>query len=770
MKNFKLLLFVCALLPNIAWAGSNIEKTNNGISFVTQGMDFKIEFYTDDIVRVHKTPTGMPCGKESLVVDLQKSNVGLNVENMDGMVEISSPALIVKVNTKTGGIRFLDKNGRNLILDKDYGTSFSNNLSPDTEDAYVVRNEFLLDKDEPIYGLGQILDNRLSRRNSNHHLQNENMNTISPFFMSIKGYGVYFDNYSISDFEDNPQGLSLESFGTCSDYYFMYGKTADGVVAQMRTLTGKAPMLPLWAYGFFQSKERYKTQDESLEVLKKYRDLNIPIDCIIQDWRYWPEYENDSIWNSFSFDKKRFPDPKKWIDEIHKLNAKLMIVAWPCFAPYSPQRKTFEENGMLLDFISYPPKSGVKPYDVFNPKAREIYWDLLNKGIYSYINNDGWWLDSTEPDHMFPKPEDYELKTYMGTYKTVKNAYSLLHNKEISTRTKAANKDKRVVILTRSGFVGQQEYGSITWSGDVRSTWENLEKQIPAALSFSLMGLPYWNSDIGGFQAYGWHKQGGTKCPEYQELYLRWMQFGFFSTMMRSHGTGLPREIWRFGEKGDWCFDAQEKCINLRYALLPYIYSTSWNVSKYDGTFMRALFMDFPEDKNTHNLGSQFLFGKSIMVVPVTKYNVDSWKIYLPQGVQWYDYWTNEIKEGGEYITRNVDKATIPLYIKAGSIIPFGPKVQYSTQKKWDNLTVKVYPGKDGDFILYEDEFDNYNYENGYYTEIKFSWNDDEKTLVIGDRSGKYKGMISKRKFTVELPTGEKKVVSYSGKKKEVKF
>lgn len=204
MKNFKLLLFVCALLPNIAWAGSNIEKTNNGISFVTQGMDFKIEFYTDDIVRVHKTPTGMPCGKESLVVDLQKSNVGLNVENMDGMVEISSPALIVKVNTKTGGIRFLDKNGRNLILDKDYGTSISNNLSPDTEDAYVVRNEFLLDKDEPIYGLGQILDNRLNRRNSNHHLQNENMNTISPFFMSIKGYGVYFDNYSISDFEDNP--------------------------------------------------------------------------------------------------------------------------------------------------------------------------------------------------------------------------------------------------------------------------------------------------------------------------------------------------------------------------------------------------------------------------------------------------------------------------------------------------------------------------------------------------------------------------------------
>jgi alpha-D-xyloside xylohydrolase len=763
-RAFLLLLF----FPVVSLA-QTFNKIDQGIQFNSQGMNVKVEFYTPSLVRVYKTPQGEDYTNQSWVVQQQKQTTKVAIENKDGFVNLASEKLTVKVNVKTGSIQFLKSNSENLLLDKDYGTNFSTVLAGG-KPTYKIRSEFLLEKDEAIYGLGQILDNKFNRRHSQHHLQNENMHTTSPYFMSIKGYGVYMDNYSISDFEDNKQGLSFECLGKAVDYYFMYGQNADGVVSQIRWLTGKTPMLPLWAYGFFQSKERYKTQDESVDVVKKLRELKIPIDCIIQDWRYWPEYKNDSIWNSHSFDTKRFPDPKKWIDEVHKLNSKLMIVAWPAFAPLSPQRKLFDEKNMILNFDSYPKTSGSKPYDVYNPKGLEMYWESLNKGIYSYIKNDAWWLDSTEPDHMNVKPEDFEVPTFAGPYKTVKNAYSLLHNKGIAINQLATNPFDRVVILTRSGFFGQQRYGSITWSGDVRSTWDNLQKQVPASLNFSLMGLPYWNSDIGGFQAFDWRKSGGNKSPEYQELYLRWMQFGLFSTMMRSHGTGLPREIWNFGKRGDWCYDAQEQCINLRYSLLPYIYSTSWNVSQHDGTFMRALFMDFSEDKKTHDLGTQFLFGKSIMVAPITKYDVKSWEVYLPKGADWFDYWTNEKVIGGTTLQRVVDKVTIPLYIKAGSIIPFGPQVQYATEKKWDNLLVKIYPGADGTFTLYEDEFENNNYQKGQYSEILMTWNEKEQALTIGECKGKYKGMLSKRQFTVKTIAGAEKVVNYSGKSIKVKL
>ncbi len=761
-------IFLLFFLPTFLLA-QTFEKTDQSIQFSSQGMNVRVEFYTPALVRVYKTIQGEDFTSQSLVVNQSKQAVKVDVTSDNGFVNLASEKLKITVNTETGSIRFLKSTGENLLFNIDYGTNFSVVPAGNTS-TYKVRSEFLLEKDEAIYGLGQILDNKLNRRDSKHHLQNENMHTTSPYFMSIKGYGVYMDNYSISDFEDNKQGLSFECLGKAADYYFMFGENADGVIAQMRWLSGKTPMLPLWAYGFFQSKERYKIQDESVDVVKKLRSLNIPIDCIIQDWRYWPEYKNDSIWNSHSFDTKRFPDPLKWIDEVHKLNTKLMIVAWPAIGALSPQRKPFEENNLILNFDSYPGNSGCKPYDVFNPKGIAMYWESLNKGIYSYIKNDAWWLDSTEPDHMNVKPQDFEVPTFMGPYKTVKNAYSLLHNKGIATNQLATNPNDRVVILTRSGFVGQQRYGSITWSGDVRSTWENLQKQVPGALNFSLMGLPYWNSDIGGFQAIGWKKLGGNKSPEFQELYVRWMQFGLFSTMMRSHGTGLPREIWNFGKKGDWCYDAQEMCINLRYSLLPYIYSTSWNVSQHDGTFMRALFMDFPQDKKTHDLGTEFLFGKSILVAPVTKYDVKSWDVYLPKGADWFDYWTNEKTQGGTTLQRKVEKSTIPMYIKAGSILPYGPQVQYATEKKWDNLLLQLYPGADGEFTLYEDEFENNNYQKGEYSEIPMTWNEKEQTLVIGERKGKFKGMLAKRKFTVKSVSGVEKVVNYSGKALKVKL
>lgn len=779
--NKKLLLGLSLLCFCTPFQAQNYQKTSQGLKANTQGMDIEVAFYSPSIVRVYKTPEGKPYEKKSLIVVKSPGQTPVEFSENGKNIRMKSAEMQVELNPLTGGIYFYDATGRELLKDKDYGTSFAPKEDAGTA-SYQVRGSFLLEKDEPVYGVGQVMDGKLNRRNSMHHLQNENMFTYSPYFMSpVKGYAVYWDNYSISDYMDAPQELAFTSLGHCADYYFMYGGNADGIIANVRDLTGKAPMLPLWAYGFFQSKERYHTQEENLGVLKKYRQLQIPIDCMIQDWRYWPEYhQTDSAWNSHSFDPERFPDPKGWADEIHKLNAKLMIVAWPGFGPKTEQRKELDAKGMIINFDTWPPQSGARPYDVYNPEALDIYWKYLNKGIFSYIGNDGWWLDSTEPDHINRKESDYDLPTHLGSYRSVKNAYSVMHNSGIATHQKAVNKDKRVVILTRSGFIGQQRFGSNTWSGDVVSTWDMLEKQIPAALNYTLMGIPNWNSDIGGFFAGRWNEGGGAKNPEYQELYVRWMQFGAFCPMMRSHGTELPREIWNFGKRGEWCFDAQEKMINLRYRLLPYIYSTSWDVSHNDGTFMRALVMDFPSDKKTHDLGGEYMFGRSVLVTPVTKPGVTEWQVYLPEGTAWWDFWTNEKQQGGRTVNRAVTKDILPLYIKAGSILPFGPKVQYSTEKNWDNLEIRVYPGADGTFTLYEDENDNYNYENGAYATITFRWDDAARRLTIENREGSFPGMLQNRKFKVILAGPESgagdqpmkggKTVNYTGKKTSVKL
>lgn len=775
-------LFTGMVLSISICPAQEVSQTEQGIRCTTQDMDVSIEFYSPNIVRVYKLPAGSSFEKQSLVVTQTPERTQVTLaKGEDGKVSLRSSSLTVILNPATGGISFRTHDGKSLLEDKDYGTSFA--FKEDAGKAsYLVRSSFRLEKDEPIYGIGQVMDGRFNRRNSMYHLQNENMFTYSPYFMSpAKGYALYWDNYSISDFIDSPQELAFQGIGHCADYYFMYGGTPDGIIAQVRNLTGHAPMLPLWAYGFFQSKERYHTQEEHLGVLKKYRDLQVPIDCVIQDWRYWPEYhQTDSAWNSHSFDTERYPDPKKWADEIHKLNGKLMIVAWPGFGPKTKQYRELDDKGMMMKFDTWPPRSGAKPYDAFHPEARDIYWKYLNQGIFSYIGNDGWWLDSTEPDHINRKEKDYDQPTWAGSYRSVKNAYSLMHNKGIAAHQKATSRDKRVVILTRSGFIGQQRYGSNTWSGDVTSTWDMLEKHIPAALNYTMMGIPNWNSDIGGFFAGRWRKGGGTKNPEYQELYVRWMQFGAFCPMMRSHGTELPREIWQFGERGTWCFDAQEKMIKLRYRLLPYIYSTSWNVSANDGTFMRPLFMDFAADKKVYDIGHEYLFGRSLLVAPVTRPHVKEWAVYLPQDAAWWDFWSNQKINGGQTVNRQVTKDILPLYVRAGSILPFGPDVQYATQKKWDNLEIRIYPGDDGTFTLYEDAFDNYDYENGACSVIRFSWDNSHRQLTIAAREGQFKGMLTHRKFRIVLVneasgTGDKpmkitKTVTYTGKEKIVKL
>jgi alpha-D-xyloside xylohydrolase len=762
-------LFLLFIIQNAI--GQNSTKTTNGLKTTIDGIVIDIQFYSPSIVRILKSPEGNSFQKQSLSVIKKPEAVQLQISQQANATIVKSDSLQVELNRQTGKIAFSKNDGTKLFSEKDYGTQFTQ-IQDVTKNTYDIRQAFVLDKDEVIYGLGQQQNGKLSQRNQKVFLRQDNMKVCIPFFQSIKGYGVFWDNYSPTTFTDNPQETAFDSeVGDCADYYFLMGGGGDGVVAQMRDLTGQAPLMPLWVYGYNQSRERYKTQFELVEVVKKYRELKVPLDGIIQDWQYWGR---DSNWNAMSFDPSTFPRPKEMVDSVHALKAHLFIVAWPGFGPRTKQYEEFKQKNMLINFETWPPKNGTTPYDVYNPEARNIYWNYLNKGVFS-LNTDAWWLDSSEPDHVNLKEKDFDLPTYLGTFRSVRNAFPLQHVGGVYDHQRQTTEEKRVSILTRSAFAGQQRYGANTWSGDVSSNWPTLKKQIPAALNFSLTGIPYWNADIGGFFAGGFVRGGGAKNPEFQELYTRWLQFATFTPMMRSHGTDIPREIYQFGQKGDSIYDVLEKFINLRYSLLPYTYATAWNVTSQSGSIMRALFMDYATDKQVYDMDNEYLFGKSFLVVPVTEKGTTSQNIYLPKGAGWYDFWTGEKTEGGKTVNRATPIDILPLYIKAGSIVPWGPKVQYAEEKKWDNLEIRIYPGADGDFTLYEDENNSYNYEKGKFSEILFHWNDQAKMLTISNCKGNFPGMLSNRKFNIVLVKGKNgsgvhpsaaisKTISYKGK------
>jgi alpha-D-xyloside xylohydrolase len=795
-------IFIFILLTiSINAHSTTYRKTNFGVKSTIDSVDIAIQFYNPSIVRVIKSPEGNKYHKESLSVVKKPQKVELDITQDRDMLSIKSVSIQVSLNLKSGKVSFFTLAGEPLLCEKDQGTQFMD-FNDAGNKTYNVRQSFVLDQGEAIYGLGQHQNGKMVQRHQNYYMVQNNTEDAIPFFQSIKGYGLFWDNYSPTTFTDNEEETVFSSdVGDCIDYYFLYSGNADGVIANMRDLTGQVPMFPLWSYGYWQSKERYKSQDETVGVVKKYRALGVPLDGIIQDWQYWGD--ND-YWNAMKFMNPKFPDSQRMIERIHTLNAHIIISVWASFGPKTNQYKIMNEKGMLFDFKTWPlcskdvwppdPQfpSGVRVYDAFNPEARMIYWDYLNKGIFS-LGMDGWWLDSTEPDHFDIKPSDYDNKTYLGSYRQVCNAFPLMTVGGVYDNQRAVTSDKRVFILTRSAFAGQQRYGANTWSGDIVASWDALRNQISAGLNFSLCGIPYWNSDIGGF--FLWNYPQKLNDAEYRELYARWIQFGTFCPMMRSHGTDAPREIYQFGQKGDKSYDAIEKYINLRYLLLPYIYSTSWDVTAKQSTMMRALMMDFAKDENVLDINDEFLFGKSLLVCPVTEpmyvkdsingtdttrvedfSTVKTRKVYLPDGCDWYDFWTGEKLKGGQTVTKEIPIDIISLYAKAGSILPVGPEVQYATEKKWDNLEIRVYPGADGEFTLYEDENDNYNYEKGFYSTITFTWDDAKQTLTIHDRQGSFLGMLKARTFNIlKVAAGRgigmdavknyDKVATYKGKK-----
>jgi alpha-D-xyloside xylohydrolase len=557
---------------------------------------------------------------------------------------------------------------------------------------------------------------------------------------------------------EEQQKLSISSEeGEEINYYFVRGKNADEVISGYRWLTGKAPIVPQWALGFWQSRERYHNQQELIDVVKEYRKRKIPLDNIVLDWQYW----QDPKWGSHEFDSTRFPDPAGMVKKLHEdLHANIMISVWPKFNKGTKNYEEMKSHGFLFarnidkkrkDWVGIGYESTF--YDPFNAEAGKLFW----KQIDTRLNNlgfDAWWLDATEPDmHSNLSLEERKNNmspTALGSGTRYFNAYSLMNSKSVYEGQRASSPGKRVFILTRSAYAGQQRYGTTTWSGDIVSRWSDFQDQIAAGINFSLSGLPYWTMDIGGFAVENrFTKASGETLNEWREMNTRWFQFGAFCPIFRSHGQYPYREVYNISQPGDAAYESMLYYDNLRYKLLPYIYSLAGLSYLKDYTIMRGLVMDFQNDRNVLNIADQYMFGPSLLINPVYEYKSRNRTMYLPAGTGWFDLYSGARVEGGKEITVDAPLQRIPVFVKEGSIIPAGPPLQYTAEKKADPVTLFVYRGSNGSFDLYEDEGVNYEYEKGSYSVTPFIYDESTRTLKIGERKGSFKNMLEQRTFRI---------------------
>ena len=796
-------------------AASGLWAQSSKAEVRTQTVKLTVEYYAPEIVRVVKQPLdAAPLKKESFSVILKPDKQlarRIRMSEDDKAILLASDKMTVRIDRQSGNLTFTDAGGAQLVSEKNAQMT----VREGDADAGRLRvgQTWTLDADEAVFGLGQLRDTAMTWCGRDMELWNHNTYTAIPYVTSEKGYGIYWDNAGRSRFTDNQDGMTFTSeVAECVDYYFLYDDgTQDGVIAAIRHLSGQATMFPLWTMGHWQCRERYKTSDELCEVLDRYRELRIPLDGIVQDWQYWG---CDSNWNAMRFENPyyinkvgdpqwakylpkdlkalpsaspRIKSPQAMAEYVHQNHAHLMISIWASFGPWTEPYAKMKKIGALLPFDTWPRNNGVMPYDAFNPKARDIYWQQLTN-LYK-IGFDAWWTDSTEPDH-FEAPGDDDYKTYAGTWRSVKNAFPLMTNKGIYEHQRATKGNtKRSVQMTRSGTFGLQHYGTFSWSGDINASWKEMKNQVPSGLNYTLCGIPFWNTDLGGF--FYWDYNNDPKNPALQELQTRWMQWGTFMPLMRNHcSSPMVSELWHFGHEGDWAYDVMKRYIEMRYRLLPYIYSTAGDVVQHSGSMMRPLVMDFARDRKAIRLNDEYMFGRQLLVKPVTD-PLYTWKddkrqghliypdprqaaapvsVYLPEGCDWYDFFTGERLKGGQTLQRPCPIDEMPVYVRSGSIVPFGPFVQYSDEQPWDNLEIRVYPGADGRFTLYEDEGDNYNYEQGQFSEIPFTWDDARRTLTIGQRRGSFRGMLQQRRFSIvvgakgdAVPQRFDRVVDYDG-------
>ncbi len=770
MRSFGLGLCLCLLSVGgfAQWTPMNpvkgVQQTSDGAVFTMASGTLKVQVCSDSVIHVLYSPTpSFPKRADFVVTKESWAGAKFTMQSNDEAVTLATSLLKLTITRKDGAIAYAESNGAALVQEA------SRRMTPvkvNGEDTFRAESFVnIYGSHEALYGLGQHQAGVWNYRGESLDISQDNTNIAVPLMLSSKGYGIFWNNTSRSRFNNRFANYLYISSDVADviDYYFFYGPDFDRIIASYRELTGQAPLFGKWAYGFWQCKNRYKSQEEILGVAKKYRDLHIPVDDIVQDWFWWNR-KGEFVFN------KNYPDPKGMIDQLHAENFHLMISIWPFFEPGSANYDFMQSKGWFVDKFKYakPPfhTNGMAVYDATSPEARKFYWDQVNKGLFS-IGADAWWMDTTEPETE-GQEENILLghKVAAGSGDRVLNAYPLLDTQAVYQGQRSASDKKRVFILSRSAFAGSQRNAVTAWSGDINSDWFSFRRQIPAGLNFSLSGVPYWTTDIGGFVF------GSPADPKFRELFIRWFQYATFNPILRVHGTRNPdeNELWSYGA------DAQNILVNfdrLRYRLLPYIYSLAWKTTSESYTPMRPLVMDFRNDSRAENIGDQFMYGPAFLVNPVTEPEATNRQLYLPVST-WYDFWTGSTSAGGQMVNAITPLDRIPLYVRAGSIVPLGPEQEWSTEKAADPIELRIYPGVDGDFSLYEDENDGYDYEKGAYSTIPLHWDDSAHTLTIGARKGQFPGMLERRNFHVvfvrenhgvgESPSDQPdKVVEYSG-------
>ncbi|WP_132053671.1 TIM-barrel domain-containing protein [Pseudocnuella soli] len=948
-RYFFLLLLLCSTLAVAAQSTAPFVKTKDGIVVYPQQKPsgnaavVRLQVVAPNIIRVSASPEKDLPATKSLVVNYQwVPSQTFSVTEGKGAVRIKAAKIAAEVNLATGNVQFFDVAGKKLVAEAAENGREIKPVVHEGEPMYSVAQTFTATANEAWYGLGQHQDGVMNYRGQQVQFFQNNTEVAVPFLVSTKGYGILWDNYSLTKAGDvrplrplsdlklfskngeegwltatysndktKPEvslmeraeseinmeflgesakvlpaqftpatgvvawegsiqsGLSgrhqlrfvyggtirlwlndslvldrwrkawnpapalvpidmqpgkkvklrmewipegTESYlavkwqepvaaearnnfsfaseaGRQVDYYVISGQNMDSVIAGYRTLTGKAPIMPKWAMGFWQSRERYKTQAELLATVAEFRKRNIPLDNIVLDWSYWKE----DAWGSQEFDETRFPNPEGMIDTLHRqYNTKIMISVWPKFYEGIPAYHAFNEKGWLYrrniadrqrDWIGKGYTSTF--YDAFNADARKGFWDLIYKKIYTK-GFDAWWMDASEPDilsNVSPQKRKLQMQpTALGTATEYLNAYPLQNAKGIYEGQRSSDPNKRVFLLTRSGFAGSQRYAAAIWSGDIGSTWHDLKAQVAAGVNFSMSGLPYWTMDIGGFVVPAhFEKPTAADTEAWRELQTRWFQFGAFVPLFRAHGQFPFREVFNIAPESHAAYQSMLYYNKLRYRLMPYVYSLAGNAYHSEGTIMRGLAMDFRQDSAVWNIDDQYLFGPSLMVAPVWAAGLQSRPVYLPKGKGWYNFYTGAWQAGGQMVTAAAPYERMPLFVPEGAIIPFGPELQYTDEKPADTLTLQVYRGKDGSFTLYEDGGTTYAYEKGQFSTIPFTYNEAAGTLTIGDRKGSFPGMIAKRfirikaflkaaakPFNLEAPAD--KAVVYEGKKITVKL
>ncbi len=705
-----------------------------------------------------KPDAAVQTGPKPWMLDASQSCVGAPFQfTQDAKsATLKTEKLEVAFSLERGNLSFRAANGDALLREGNSLPRSYESVQLNGESTYRVTDRFSPPPTEAFFGLGQHQSGMFNYRGATVELGQNNTDVAIPLLLSSRGYALMWNTAALT-YVDNrfPTDLILTAIaGKSIDYYFIYGPEMDTIIHEYRSMTGHAPMLPKWAYGFFQSKDRYISLDEIQKIAQRYRDEHIPLDAMVQDWFWWKN-EGDPDFND------NFHDVPKDLDALHKENVHAMISVWGLLDPKSETYKTLDAQHLLIP--------GAHVYDPSSPEARDIYWNRLPGKLFAQ-GWDAFWLDSAEPEEYWPHMGDAILRNKqlaIGNGAEYTNVFPLLHTLGVQDHWKVTTDRKRVFLLTRSAFLGQQRVGATVWSGDVYTSYWALSHQVPAGLNFALSGYPYWTTDIGGY----WPAfPGAIEQPAYQELYARWFEFGAFCPIFRTHGHRPNNELWTY----DKVEPALIRYDKLRYRLMPYIYSLAWKVTSEDYTIQRPLVMDWRADDKTWNIGDEFMFGPAILVNPVLKANATHRSVYLPSSPKWYDFWTGAATSGGQEIEAEAPLDRMPLYVRAGSILPMGPEIEYAAQNPGGPIELRIYRGADGQFDLYEDAGDSYDYEKGQHSVIPIRWNESAGLLTIGGRQGSFPGMVEKRTFRIvvvkrghgiggEVTTAADKEITYEG-------